>query len=39
MTILACFLLCALMGGVSELLFAAAKDLLKGKSDRAGSKS
>ena len=34
MTILACFLLCAMMGGVSELLFAAAMDLIKGRLER-----
>jgi hypothetical protein len=38
MRILACFLLCSLMAGVSELLFAAAMDFVKGRFGRTGRK-
>ncbi len=34
MRILACFLLCSMMGGVSEVIFIAAKNFIKGRFGR-----
>lgn len=38
MRILACFLLCSLIGGVSEVLFAAAMDFIKARYGRSAQK-
>ena len=34
MKVLACYLVCYMMGGVSEVLFAAARDFIKGRFGR-----
>jgi hypothetical protein len=38
MRILACFLLCSMMGGVSEVLFIAGKNFIKGRLGRTARK-